>query len=121
MFNATLTDGQKVTIHAGPHTASSPGTGANAYAFQAAILNADNADNLLVASAPAGTVSDPTFTVQAARRFFGTRVFNLRLQGINDPAATPKITPMTVTLNGTLPDDGTLDHFEPTAEAPVAL
>lgn len=121
MVNVSIQDNQKVLIHAKPWTASSPGRPASAFAFQVAAVNdtTNILDLLVTAGAPA---SDPTFTARSKSSFFGPdRVITLNLSGVDSaPGAVRKTTQMTVTVQGTQPDDGTLDHFEPVGDPPVA-
>ncbi len=117
MLNATLLDNQQVTVHANPKTASGGACGA----FNFAVTNPNSAlIHVLIAAGPNPNPA-PTFTVTPQIRFFGPdRVVTLTLSGLTQNFGVSHSTDMTVTVQGSLPDDGLLDHFEPTADPPVA-
>lgn len=122
MFNFVMSDNQIATVHANPWTSSVPGRAARAFNFQVAISGNSDPTNLLqIAVVADGSNTDPKFTIKPKFTFFGPdRVITLSLSGINDAQSPVKTSTMTVTVQGTQPDDGKLDHFEPIAEPPVA-
>lgn len=123
MFNVPILDTQKVLIHSHPWTSSVPGRSAPAFGFQASIVAGSDPTNILELTTTAGApASDPTFTARSRGTFFGPdRVITVKVQGHDSVAGAPvKETLMTVTVQGTQPDDGSLDHFEPTNDTPVA-
>lgn len=116
MYNQALNDNQQVIVHGNPRTtASRP---ANSFSFQ--VSADDDTTNLLELTVINGGPSDPQFKVRPRFSFFGPpRTITLTMSGQNDAAAPRKSTQMTVTVTGTVPDDGTLDHFEPSGETPT--
>lgn len=121
MSNVTILDNQKVLINSKPWTSSVPGRSAQAFGFQVSVANNSDPTNILELTTTAGApASNPTFTARSRGSFFGPdRVVTVKIQGHDSVAGAPvKETLMTVTVQGTQPDDGTLDHFEPEAETP---
>lgn len=62
------------------------------------------------------------FTVKPLARFFGDpRVITVNMRALQPGSGGSiiKTTPMTITVTGTEPDDGKLDHFTPTPGTPV--
>lgn len=121
MYNVTIPDNHPgKTIHANPKGTS----GLQPVPSQNTTYNKGASDptSILGITTPGGQPNpstDPFFVVTPAFRFFGAdRVINVTITGavVGGGGAT-KSTLMTVTVQGTLPDDGTLDHFDSLADA----
>lgn len=116
MLQVTLADNQKVTISANPRTQTGNPTGA----FNFGVTNPDTALlQINIATGP-NPNPNPTFDIVPKIRFFGPdRIVTLKLTGMTGNGGVGHNTDMQVTVTASLPDDGLLDHFDPTAAPPV--
>lgn len=110
MFNRSLADNQIATILSNPKTESGLTPAANPFNF--GVTN-PNPSFLEVIATPG---ANPSFTVRPKSRFFGPdQVITLTIHAQTANLGPIINTDMTVTVSGTLPDNGLLNHFDPSS------
>lgn len=122
-FNVNILDTEQVKIHAGPWTSSVPGRAAKCYNFQVQVGGVSDPTGIVSLIPGPVDFNDPTFVIKPNFRFFGApRQVTIVMMGNNQTSGGALIQEnMTVTINGTLPDDGLLTQFQPSAEPPVPV
>src|SRR5690242_1984484 len=100
MFNVPITDSQSVIVHAGPHTASTPGSPAKCFSFQCAVSGSSDPSGILEITILDAGPDTPSFKLRPKFKFFGIdKVITLTMSGVNDGTSPRKSTDMTCTIS----------------------
>lgn len=115
MESKTLLDNQKALVHGNPVSAvaENPAPCAN--------FNVLNPNPTLLQIQQVAQFSPDFYVIPKIRIVAGSPVDTiLTLRGFKSNSdVTPRDTQITITVQGTLPDDGTFDHFKPVIDDPI--